>query len=625
MKKLKNNAVGPQVRETKAASKRLLPIALVCASMLCGLTAGTQMFAHLFQYQPVLGYNINGVYAPWSILQWASRWSVDYPDQFVKAGSAGAVIAALGLLITGVIMTVLRNTGSAHDYLHGSARWADEDDIRAAGLLPDLKSTKEAPPSVYVGGWVDKKGKLHHLRHSGPEHVLSMAPTRSGKGVGQVVPTLLSYTDSVLVTDIKSELWQMTSGWRQKYANNKVLRFEPAADNGGVCWNALDEIRIGTEYEVGDVQNLAMVIVDPDGKGLENHWQKTAYALLVGVILHACYKYRAEGTHATLPLVDRMLADPDRDIRELWMEMKTYEHTESGTHLAVSSAAQDMLDRPDDEAGSVLSTAKSYLSLYRDPVVAKNVSRSDFSISDLMHHDNPVSCYLVTKPNDQARLRPLVRMFITMTVRILADGLKFEGGRPKATYKNRLLMMLDEFPALGKLEILQDSLAFLAGYGIKCFLIAQDINQLRSRERGYGHDETVTSNCHVQAAYPPNRQETAEHLSRLTGQTTVVKENITTSGKRASTFLGSVSHSYSEVQRPLLTPDECQRMPAPKKRANGEIISPGDMVIYIAGSPMIYGQQLLYFKIPAFVERAAIPAPEASDVIRKSHVVQVSL
>ena len=138
----------------------------------------------------------------------------------------------------------------------------------------------------------------------------------------------------------------------------------------------------------------------------------------------------------------------------------------------------------------------------------------------------------------------------------------------------------------------------------------------RSRETGYGHDESITSNCHVQNAYPPNRVETAEHLSRLTGQTTVVKEQITTSGRRTAAMLGQVSRTYQEVQRPLLTPDECLRMPGPKKNAQGEIEEAGDMVIYVAGYPAIYGKQPLYFKDPVFSARAAIPAPKVSDRLR---------
>ena len=160
----------------------------------------------------------------------------------------------------------------------------------------------------------------------------------------------------------------------------------------------------------------------------------------------------------------------------------------------------------------------------------------------------------------------------------------------------------------------------MAGYGIKCYLICQDINQLKSRETGYGHDESITSNCHVQNAYPPNRVETAEHLSKLTGQTTVAKEQITTSGRRTSALLGQVSRTIQEVQRPLLTPDECLRMPGPVKTEGGDIAKAGDMVVYVAGYPAIYGKQPLYFQDPTFQARAAIPAPKNSDKLRNSFV-----
>jgi type IV secretion system protein VirD4 len=125
----------------------------------------------------------------------------------------------------------------------------------------------------------------------------------------------------------------------------------------------------------------------------------------------------------------------------------------------------------------------------------------------------------------------------------------------------------------------------------------------------------------VQNAYPPNRVETAEHLSKLTGQTTVAKEQITTSGRRASALLGQVSRTIQEVQRPLLTPDECLRMPGPIKNASGDIDEAGDMVVYVAGYPAIYGKQPLYFKDPIFQARAAIPAPKDSDQLIDVHDV----
>lgn len=628
-----NNAVGPQVRNKKKTAKGKLVPAMAITSLAAGIQAATQYFAYSFNYQELLGPNFNHIYAPWSYFKWYSAWHERLPDAFFAAGSVGTMVAAGGLVLTALTSMMRANSSKANEYLHGSARWADEQDIKAAGLLGNNEG-------VYVGAWEDKNGQLQYLRHNGPEHVLTYAPTRSGKGVGLVVPTLLSWKHSTVVTDLKGELWAMTAGWRKEYAKNICLKFEPAAANGSVAWNPLDEIRVGTENEVGDVQNLATLIVDPDGKGLNDHWQKTSQALLVGVILHVLYKHKNEGTPATLPYVDSIMADPERGAGELWMEMTQYGHVNGENHPVVGAAGRDMMDRPEEEAGSVLSTAKSYLALFRDPVVARNVSESHFKIKDLMNHDDPVSLYIVTQPNDKARLRPLVRIMLNMIVRLLADKLEFErvdnnltlwqrfkqafgfsvqGTRrvqTKKSYKHRLLGMIDEFPSLGKLEIIQESLAFLAGYGIKFYLICQDLNQLRSRETGYGPDETITSSCHVQNAYPPNRTETAEHLSKLTGQTTVIKEQITTSGKRASAVLGGVSKTMQEVQRPLLTVDECLRMPGPKKNAEGLITERGDMVIYVAGFPAIYGKQPLFFQDEIFSLRASVPEPKTTDRIR---------
>jgi len=614
-----------EIRDSKNKRHGLLWIGFTVFFLLAGLQTASQFFAFQFEYQANLGWHLYHCYAPWSIVIWAKQWYSAYPEYqpyFLKAAGLGILVSGIGLMVLALVKTLLANTARASEHLHGSARWANKQDIIAAGLLPDGKSKEQdsKDPFVYVGAWQDDKGRFHYLRHSGPEHVLCYAPTRSGKGVGLVIPTLLSWQQSAVITDLKGELWALTAGWRQKEAKNQVLRFEPAsADSGVVRWNPLDEIRFdeASGFNVGDVQNLATLIVDPDGKGLETHWQKTAFALLVGVILHALYLRKENPKkEAHLAAIDFMLSNPERDPAALWEEMIDNRHNNGLRNDIVASAGQDMKSRPKEEAGSVLSTAKSYLSLYRDPVVKGNTEHCDFRIRDLMHHDDPVSLYIVTQPNDKARLRPLVRILVNMIVRLLADKMDFKDGRPVAHYKHRLLMMLDEFPSLGKLDIMQESLAFVAGYGIKCYLICQDINQLKSREVGYGQDESITSNCHIQNAYPPNRPETAEHLSRLTGQTTAIKEQITTSGKRLSVMMGQVSRTFQEVQRPLLTADEALRMKGPKKNAAGEILEGGDMVIYAAGFPAIRGKQPLYFKDPTFLDRARIPAPDSSDSIK---------
>lgn len=614
-----NNDIGPQLREPqKKVSKWMLGLFFL-VSFCFSLQGATQLVAYKFGYHFSLGTSINHLYAPWGILSWYAKWGSLYSSIF-KAGISMFVMLNSLFLIGFVLAKKNKSKTNVSQYLHGSARWATKNDIKKASLLNNDEG-------VYVGAYEDNKGVVHYLRHNGPEHILTYAPTRSGKGVGLVIPTLLSWKQSAVITDLKGELWAFTAGWRQKHANNKVIRFEPASARHSARWNPIDEIRVGTESEVGDVQNLATLIADPDGKGLENHWQKTSQALLVGFILHALYKLKYKGEAATFPNIDQMLVDPEINIADLLIEMTQYHHIDGKVHPVISASARDMLDRAEEEAGSVLSTLKSYLSLYRDPVVAKNVSCSDFCIKDLMNHDSPVSLYIITQPNDKARLCPLVRIMMNMIVRVLADKMEFERAndnlgntfvKTKKTYKHRLLCMIDEFPSLGKLDILQESLAFVAGYGLKFYLICQDINQLKSREKGYGPDETITSNCHIQNAYPPNRIETADHLSKLTGLTTIVKEHVTTSGKRISTFLSQISRTMQETSRPLLTADECLRMPGPEKDKDGLITKAGDMVIYAAGFPAIYGRQPLYFKDQTFIARASIEAPLKTDVIKKN-------
>jgi len=405
-----------------------------------------------------------------------------------------------------------------------------------------------------------KSRQTRYLRHNGPEHVLAFAPTRSGKGVGLVIPTLLSWPHSVVCYDIKGENWALTAGWRKQYAGNRVLKFDPTSQEGSARFNPLCEIRLETPLEVADAQNLATMLVDPDGKGLVDHWAKTSQALLTGAILHCSYVQRREtGAAATLADVDGLLANPELDIQAVLERMLEYRHRDDQPHPVVARVARNLLNLSEKELSSVVSTALSFLSLYRDPVVAMNTSQSDFRIRDLMHHEHPVSLYLVVRPADADRLRPLIRLLLTQIVRRLTETMRFEAGRSVADYRHRLLLLLDEFASLKRLPVIEEALAFMAGYGLKAYLIVQDLQQIRS---AYGRDEGLVGNCHLRIAYTPNKLETAELLSRMAGQTTVVRQQVTISGLRAGGRRGQRSESLQEVPRPLITADEVMRLPA---------------------------------------------------------------
>ena len=197
-----------------------------------------------------------------------------------------------------------------------------------------------------------------------------------------------------------------------------------------------------------------------------NHWEKTSHSLLVGAILHVLY---AE-PDKTLAGVANFLSDPRRPIETTLRAMMTTPHLgERGVHPVVASAARELLNKSDNERSGVLSTAMSFLGLYRDPVVATVTRQCDWRIRDLVEGAAPATLYLVVPPSDISRTKPLVRLILNQIGRRLTEELE-----PKRR-RHRLLLMLDEFPALGRLDFFESALAFMAGYGLKSFLIAQSL------------------------------------------------------------------------------------------------------------------------------------------------------
>ncbi len=414
-------------------------IIVVFTIVLVTMWAATQWVAWKLGYQPQLGQPwfelVPGVpiYLPPAFFWWWYAYDAYAPRVFVE----GAYIAASGGFISiaaAVGMSVWRAREAKIAATYGSARWATSPEVSVAGLT--------APDGVVLGRF-DRS----YLRHDGPEHVLCFAPTRSGKGVGLVVPTLLTWPGSCIVHDIKGENWILTSGFRARHG--RVLLFDPT-NAKSAAYNPLLEVRRG-EWEVRDVQNVADVLVDPEGS-LErrNHWEKTSHALLVGAILHVLY---AE-PDKTLAGVAGFLSDPKRPIETTLRAMMTTAHLgEAGPHPVIASAARELLNKSENERSGVLSTAMSFLGLYRDPVVAKVTRRCDWRIRDLVEGDRPATLYLVVPPSDISRTKPLVRLILNQIGRRLTEDLHAKGRR------HRLLLMLDEFPALGRLDFFESALA----------------------------------------------------------------------------------------------------------------------------------------------------------------------
>ncbi|MCD1635449.1 conjugal transfer protein TraG [Martelella mediterranea] len=551
-------------------------ILVVFTIVLTTTWAATEWTAWRLGFQAQLGapwFEVGGwpIYYPPAFFWWWYFYDAYAPPIFIE----GAIIAASGgflAIAVAILMSVWRAREAPNVFTYGSARWAKADEIKSAGLL--------GPDGVVLG-----KLKDDYLRHEGPEHVLCFAPTRSGKGVGLVIPSLLTWPGSAIVHDIKGENWQLTAGFRVRHG--RVLLFDPTNPESS-AYNPLLEVRRG-EWEVRDVQNIADILVDPEGS-LEkrNHWEKTSHALLVGAILHVLYAEKDK----TLAGVAALLSDPKRPIEStLAAMMKTAHLGEAGPHPVIASAARELLNKSDNERSGVLSTAMSFLGLYRDPVVAKVTRRCDWRITDLVGGKRPATLYLVVPPSDINRTKPLIRLILNQIGRRLTEDLQAR------TARHKLLLMLDEFPALGRLDFFESALAFMAGYGLKSFLIAQSLNQI---EKAYGPNNSILDNCHVRVSFATNDERTAKRVSDALGTATEMRAMKNYAGHRLSPWLGHLMVSRQETARPLLTPGEVMQLP------------PADEIVMVAGISPIRAKKVRYFEDRRFEERI-LPPPSIAD------------
>lgn len=542
-------------------------------------------------------------------------------------GPAAGCVAALGLTIGVAAKTAYQRRPKETPNVYGDARFMTSHELKRSGLLVNRQ-----PPhtnGVYLGAWQDKGGTLHYLRDISNGHVAICGPTRSGKSVSCIVPTLLSWHGSAIVHDEKGELWTQTSRWREAHVG-PVVRWEPGDSTGSDSWNPLSEVRLLSPHEFADALNVSLMLIDVKGHGLDrlDHWQKASVPILAGCVLHELYLARATRRIASLAEIAGWFADPTGSADNLWEEMRDNEHvggepfssTIAGPglpapHLVIAASGRSQIDRSDRERSSVTSTLLTHLTLFFDEIIAANTGASDFQLSDLADSAAPVTIYVTALPNDTVRLRPLVRLFLTMAMRsLMSPKLAHLHGRPTNPHRHETLMLLDEFPSLGKLEEVETDLARAASWGVKFLLCIQDITQL---DGIYGRGHSIFANTHTRAFFPTNDLTTAEVLSKTTGTMTAQTPHTTIMGRRVG-FLGQVTRSIQPTSRPLMTPGEILTMSAAAKDETGRITDAGDMLIFLTGSRPLKAQQMLYFRDPEFAARAqtAPPQPPAAPPLR---------
>ena len=416
------------------------------------------------------------------------------------------------------------------------SQWASADEVRSAGLLADEHNRG----GIILGSWRARKGRSDLLQYKGPHHVLVVGSCRSGKSAGVTVPTLLNWDESVVIYDTKGENWELTSGFRAQRLGQRVLKFDPVAPDSA-RFNPLLEVRLDQNM-LEDVQSICTLIVDPHGMGIEDHWARTAFGLLVGVVIFLLLcdppevapsfdrslatvlailsdggPFRAaavpagagsEGSHDTL-LGARAVLSYIRDVA--YSELRSGSSTDARMGnsaeydarrvgwrvIAVSMEA--WLDKPTNEAGSVLSTALSFLSLYRDPVVAENTRVSDFSIQSLLEGDAKTSLYIAVSPVECDRCRALPKMIMDFLIRRRKERM--------GEWDSRLLLVIDDVAQFGYLGTFVEGLDWFQHAKVNALVMAQFSSQIIAMNA-----EAIIHGCAVHALYGANGPDTAERF-----------------------------------------------------------------------------------------------------------------
>lgn len=496
---------------------------------------------------------------------------------FVLTMGADALILVLGLyrvpLLSTVIMLfvgvavllipvralfrplILHYGGPDFDDTHGSARFATDAETR--GLTGDA--------GLLIGR--DRRtGKL--LRYPGLAHLLTIAPTRSGKGVGTIIPNLLDYPFAVVCIDPKGENARIAARQRGRFGPVHIL--DPFGITGlpAAAFNPLDRIDPAGLDVADDCMTLTDALVhDAHNQQTEAHWNEEAKALIAGLLMHiVAHEPAATRTLATLR--EHLTLAPAAFLGLL-------EQMQQAGGL-VARAANRHLGKSDREAAGVLSSAQRHTHFLDSPRMTATLGHSDFRFADLK--ERPASVFLVLPPD---RLDAYTRWLRLMVAQALTELVRAPGRPPWP-----VLFLLDEFAALGHLEPVERAMGLMAGYGIQLWPIVQDIHQLRAL---YGQRAgTFLSNAGVLQVFGVNDQQSAQLVSDLLGQETVVFETMS----RALDAEGSgISYGEQHVGRPLLTPDEVRTLPADRQ------------LLFLAGQRPVIATKLRYYADREFVGR----------------------
>lgn len=494
-------------------------------------------------------------------------WYYRHDPVVLKAFSAGMVV---GLVLTGIMLWwVLKRKPP----LHGAARFAKEGEIRRAGFRADN--------GIVVG---KKGGKF--LTFGGSEHCIVEAPTRSGKGVGIVIPNLLSWQESVVVLDVKRENWDATAGFRQKFGQ-AVYLFNPTDPEGRTArYNPLGYIdRTDPDQVVIELQKIATMLFVAPERG-EPFWTDSARTAFVGVGAYLAVAdlpftigsiYRLMTTGDTRGYFRKVLDDRALDLSQ-----------------GCRNALADFTSGADNTFAGIVQTVTSKLSLWLNPRVDAATEESDFDLREL--RTKPMSIYLGVSPDELDRVAPLYNLLFQQLIDLNVRDL------PDSETPLQVLVILDEFARIGRAQVIASAFSYVAGYGIRLLPVIQSRSQLRAVYGEHVANEIV-ANCGVEVAFTPKELRVANELSERIGY--VGQESVTKS-LTIHGILANRSKSMSDQRRALLLPQELMQFPD------------GELLLLRGGIPPIHGDKIRFYADGLFRSRvmAAPVVPPIPKTVR---------
>lgn len=454
-----------------------------------------------------------------------------YVKKIKIAGYVGFGLPAAAYLALVVLM--LRPRDKA---LHGDARFANAGDLSRHGML------KPSPTGVIVGKF---NGNI--VRLPGQQFVILAAPTRSGKGVGVVIPNLLDYQESMVVLDIKQENFELTSGWR-KSQGHEVFLFNPfAEDRRSHRWNPLTYVSRDAAFRVSDLMSIAAMLY-PDGSDDQKFWVSQARNTFMAFALYLFENWEDEqsigfpgGSPPTLGAIYRLSSGDGSELRPYLQKLSQKKFLSGNARTAFAN----LLSQADETFASILGTFKEPLNAWINPILDAVTSADDFLLTDV--RKKKMTIYIGIQPNKLAESRLIVNLFFSQLINLNTKELP----KSNPALKYQCLLLMDEFTSIGKVDIISSAVSYMAGYNIRLLPIIQSMAQL---DATYGKDvsRTIITNHALQIIYAPREQQDANDYSEMLGYTTVRKQNVT----RGRDF----SRSESEERRALMLPQELKAM-----------------------------------------------------------------